>query len=89
MHALSHLIAKKGLGHGVKNLQGKVSFNESEIRQKDAELTLAGISMPAFNKVSQLIVDHLEKEEKELSIKVEQKFLMMTLLSLFRPTLRD
>lgn len=71
LHALSHLIAKKGLGHGVKNLQGKVSFNESEIRQKDAELTLAGISMPAFNKVSQLIVDHLEKEEKELSIKVE------------------
>ena len=65
LHALSHLCLKRGLGVGVRSVQGKVIFDERDVRQKDAELALAGISMPAFNKVSQLIVEHLEQEKNE------------------------
>lgn len=88
VHALSHLIEKKGISHiKIKNLQGKITFEDSEIKRKERELVESGVSIPAFNQVSQMIVDHLEKEVATPSYTQDEINAVMLMQSCAKKTL--
>ncbi|KAJ3038625.1 hypothetical protein HDV00_000469 [Rhizophlyctis rosea] len=61
IHALSHLLVKKGLAPAIKNLVGELQFTDEQLDATQQSLDESGVSMPSFAGVG----DALAKELKE------------------------
>ncbi|ORZ38843.1 hypothetical protein BCR44DRAFT_42807, partial [Catenaria anguillulae PL171] len=58
IHALSHLLARKGIAPKIKNLVGKLDFTDAELEAMQKNLDEAGVALPSFGNVN----NALEKE---------------------------
>ncbi|KAI9184142.1 iqgap- protein [Blastocladiella emersonii ATCC 22665] len=58
IHALSHLLAKKGIAPKINNLVGKLDFTDAEVDAMQENLDNSGIALPSFGNVNKT----LEKE---------------------------
>ncbi|KAJ3292002.1 hypothetical protein HK104_005630 [Borealophlyctis nickersoniae] len=61
IHALGHLLFKKGLAPPMSNLVGKLSFTDEQLDATQQSLDESGVTMPSFGSVG----DALAKELKE------------------------
>ncbi|KNE54572.1 hypothetical protein AMAG_00539 [Allomyces macrogynus ATCC 38327] len=66
IHALSHLLAKKGIAPKIKNLIGKLDFTEAEVTAMQENLDKSGIVMPSFGNVDKTL-------EKEMAPQTEEE----------------
>ncbi|KAI9140363.1 hypothetical protein BKA69DRAFT_1080627 [Paraphysoderma sedebokerense] len=62
IHALSHLLAKKGIAPKIKNLLGQLKFTDEELEATQKGLDAAGVSMPAFGNVDKALEKELEPQ---------------------------
>ncbi|KAJ3056588.1 hypothetical protein HK097_005751 [Rhizophlyctis rosea] len=69
IHALSHLLAKKGLAPAMKNLVGQLSFTDEQLDATQQELDESGVTLPSFSGVG----DALKKELKEEPVLTEEQ----------------
>ncbi|KAF9189282.1 hypothetical protein BGZ51_009729 [Haplosporangium sp. Z 767] len=60
IHALSHMLATKGMAPGIKNLVGELQFTDAEIHATRQGLDAAGISMPSFGNVGTALAKELK-----------------------------
>ncbi|KAJ3121772.1 hypothetical protein HK098_003406 [Nowakowskiella sp. JEL0407] len=79
IHALSHLLTKKGLGPSIKDLIGKLDFTDEQIESTQQSLEESGVPMPRFGEVQSALAKELQKpelteeEKKELYFKENLK----------------
>ncbi|KAF9412598.1 hypothetical protein BGZ94_000998 [Podila epigama] len=63
IHALSHLLASRGVAPNIKNLVGELQFTDAEIHATRQGLDAAGISMPSFGNVGSALAKELNSPE--------------------------
>ena len=63
IHALSHMLATKGLAPNIKNLVGELQFTDAEIHATRQGLDAAGISMPSFGNIGSALAKELNEPE--------------------------
>ncbi|KAI9223094.1 hypothetical protein BC828DRAFT_345326 [Blastocladiella britannica] len=68
IHALSHLLARKGIAPKIKSLVGKLSFTDAEVDAMQENLDKAGVSLPSFGNVNKTLEKEMapEKTPEEL-----------------------
>ncbi|KAG0317640.1 hypothetical protein BGZ99_006182 [Dissophora globulifera] len=59
IHALSHMLANKGMAPNIKNLVGELQFTDAEIHATRQGLDAAGISLPSFGNVGSALAKEL------------------------------
>ncbi|KAF0988508.1 hypothetical protein HZS_7263, partial [Henneguya salminicola] len=63
IHALSHLLAKRGVFPLIKNLFGEIEFAEHEITRIQKYLENSGIRLPAFSKIGGILAGELSEDD--------------------------
>ncbi|KAF9365937.1 hypothetical protein BGX34_007437 [Mortierella sp. NVP85] len=64
IHALSHMLASKGMAPSIKNLVGQLQFTDAEIHATRKGLDAAGISLPSFGNVGTALARELNGPER-------------------------
>ncbi|KAI8349251.1 hypothetical protein B0O80DRAFT_501353 [Mortierella sp. GBAus27b] len=64
IHALSHMLASKGMAPSIKNLVGQLQFTDAEIHATRRGLDAAGISLPSFGNVGTALARELNGPER-------------------------
>ncbi|KAG0000526.1 hypothetical protein BGZ65_004291 [Modicella reniformis] len=64
IHALSHMLANKGMAPNIKNLVGQLQFTDAEIHATSRGLDAAGISLPSFGNVGSALARELNGPER-------------------------
>ncbi|KAF9140975.1 hypothetical protein BGX30_005666 [Mortierella sp. GBA39] len=59
IHALSHMLATRGMAPNIKNLVGELQFTDAEIHATRQGLDAAGISMPSFGNIGSALAKEL------------------------------
>ncbi|KAF9123131.1 hypothetical protein BGW39_009238 [Mortierella sp. 14UC] len=59
IHALSHMLATRGMAPNMKNLVGELQFTDAEIHATRQGLDAAGISMPSFGNIGSALAKEL------------------------------
>ncbi|KAF9322348.1 hypothetical protein BG003_000019 [Podila horticola] len=59
IHALSHMLASRGVAPNIKNLVGELQFTDAEIHATRQGLDAAGISMPSFGNIGSALAKEL------------------------------
>ncbi|KAI8810415.1 hypothetical protein BJ742DRAFT_747546 [Cladochytrium replicatum] len=67
IHALSHLLVKKGMSPSIKNLVGKLNFTDEQLENTQQSLEQAGVPMPQFGNIQDALAKELTNKEPELS----------------------
>ncbi|KAF9941677.1 hypothetical protein BGZ67_004251 [Mortierella alpina] len=67
IHALSHMLATKGMAPNIKNLVGELQFTDAEIHATRQGLDAAGISLPSFGNVGHALAKELGGPEKAIT----------------------
>ncbi|KAF9437665.1 hypothetical protein BGZ76_011706 [Entomortierella beljakovae] len=67
IHALSHMLANKGMAPNIKNLVGELQFTDAEIHATRQGLDAAGISLPSFGNVGSALAKELKGPEIAIS----------------------
>lgn len=62
IHALSHLLARRGLAERISNHVGKVEFTDEELRKKQSGLDAAGVAMPSFGNIGKALAKEINEE---------------------------
>ncbi|KAJ3070350.1 hypothetical protein HDU98_006615 [Podochytrium sp. JEL0797] len=65
IHALSHVLAKKGLAPSINNLVGKLKFTEDQIEATQQSLEASGVAMPQFGNIENALAIAIEEEVVE------------------------
>lgn len=65
IHALSHLLARKGLADRISDHVGKVEFTDEELRNKQKGLDAAGVAMPSFGNIGRQLAKEINEEPEE------------------------
>ncbi|TPX69027.1 hypothetical protein SpCBS45565_g02717 [Spizellomyces sp. 'palustris'] len=73
IHALSHLLSKRGLAPSMKNLVGQLTFTDEQLDATQQSLQEAGVSMPAFKNVGDALSKELAEPIPEPVLSEEQK----------------
>ncbi|KAF9895940.1 hypothetical protein BX616_008494, partial [Lobosporangium transversale] len=63
IHALSHMLAQKGMAPNIKNLVGELQFTDAEIHATRQGLDAAGVSLPSFGNVGSALARELKGPE--------------------------
>ncbi|KAJ3219368.1 hypothetical protein HDU67_001587 [Dinochytrium kinnereticum] len=63
IHALSHVLASKGLAPPIKNLLGKLTFTDKELDATQQSLEQAGVQMPQFSNLESALKAELNEPE--------------------------
>ncbi|KAG8842212.1 hypothetical protein FRB96_005929 [Tulasnella sp. 330] len=72
IHALSHLLARKGLADRIGNLVGQLQFSDDQLQQTQKGLT--GVSMPNFRGVGKDLAKDMNVEPEPEPEPVESEF---------------
>lgn len=65
IHALSHLLARKGLADRISDHLYKVEFTDEELRAKQKGLDAAGVAMPSFGNIGKQLAKEINEEPEE------------------------
>ncbi|KAG8745710.1 hypothetical protein FRC10_007190 [Ceratobasidium sp. 414] len=72
IHALSHLLSRRGMAQRIGNLLGQLEFSEDQLAQTQKGLTAAGVSMPNFKSVGNELAKEIN-EEPEVEVETEDE----------------
>ncbi|KAG9120291.1 hypothetical protein FRC07_004278, partial [Ceratobasidium sp. 392] len=72
IHALSHLLSRRGMAQRIGNLLGQLEFSEDQLAETQKGLTAAGVSMPNFKSVGNELAKEIN-EEPEIEIETEDE----------------
>ncbi|CAK5275652.1 unnamed protein product [Mycena citricolor] len=72
IHALSHLLARRGMAERIGNLLGALKFSDDQLRQAQKGLNDAGVTMPNFGSVGKELARDLN-EEPEVEVESEDE----------------
>lgn len=65
IHALSHLLARRGLADRISDHLYKVEFTDEELRLKQKGLDAAGIALPSFGNIGKQLAKEINEEPEE------------------------
>ncbi|KAF8970765.1 hypothetical protein BGZ52_010424, partial [Haplosporangium bisporale] len=68
IHALSHMLASRGVAPNIKNLVGELQFTDAEIHATRQGLDAAGISMPSFGNIGSALAKELNGPEVAVAV---------------------
>ncbi|KAF8165362.1 IQ domain-containing protein-containing RasGAP [Crassisporium funariophilum] len=72
IHALSHLLARRGMAQRIGNLLGQLHFSDDQLQQTQKGLKEAGVAMPNFGNVGRELAKEIN-EEPEVEIESEDE----------------
>ncbi|KAF9221951.1 ras GTPase-activating protein [Gyrodon lividus] len=72
VHALSHLLARRGLAQRIGNLLGQLQFSDDQLQKTQKGLNDAGVTMPNFGNVGRELAKEIN-EEPEVEIETEDE----------------
>ncbi|EJF61117.1 hypothetical protein DICSQDRAFT_60830 [Dichomitus squalens LYAD-421 SS1] len=67
IHALSHLLARRGLARRIGNLVGQLQFSDDQLQKTQKGLKEAGVPMPNFGNVGRELAKEINEEPEEES----------------------
>ncbi|KAJ3333331.1 hypothetical protein HDU76_009303 [Blyttiomyces sp. JEL0837] len=76
IHALSHLLAKKGLAPSINNLIGKLEFTDEQLDKTQQSLEESGVAMPVFSNIETALAAEMKEptpEEKRQAYLLENE----------------
>ncbi|KIY49170.1 hypothetical protein FISHEDRAFT_65237 [Fistulina hepatica ATCC 64428] len=65
IHALSHLLARRGMAERIGNLLGALQFSDDQLQQTHKGLKDAGVSMPNFGDIGKQLAREINEEPEE------------------------
>ncbi|KAI0824784.1 hypothetical protein BC628DRAFT_1444432 [Trametes gibbosa] len=65
IHALSHLLARRGLAQRIGNLVGHLQFSDDQLQKTQKGLKDAGVPMPNFGNVGRELAKEINEEPEE------------------------
>ncbi|KAF7332186.1 RAS GTPase-activating protein [Mycena kentingensis (nom. inval.)] len=65
IHALSHLLARRGMAERIGNLLGAFTFSEDQLKRTEKGLTDAGVAMPNFGNVGRELALEINEDPEE------------------------
>ncbi|KAI0774141.1 hypothetical protein C8Q74DRAFT_1200411 [Fomes fomentarius] len=65
IHALSHLLARRGLARRIGNLVGQLQFSDDQLQKTQRGLKEAGVPMPNFGNVGRELAKEINEEPEE------------------------
>ncbi|KAA1466483.1 hypothetical protein DENSPDRAFT_811527 [Dentipellis sp. KUC8613] len=72
IHALSHLLARRGLAERIGNLLGRLQFSDDQLQKTQKGLKDAGVPMPNFGNVGKELAKEIN-EEPEVEVETEDE----------------
>ncbi|THV08575.1 ras GTPase-activating protein [Dendrothele bispora CBS 962.96] len=72
IHALSHLLARRGLAERIGNLLGRLKFSDDQLQKTQKGLKDAGVAMPNFGNVGRELAKEIN-EEPEVEVETEDE----------------
>ncbi|TFK28757.1 IQ domain-containing protein-containing RasGAP [Coprinopsis marcescibilis] len=72
IHALSHLLARRGLAQRIGNLLGQLQFSDDQLTKTQKGLKDAGVAMPNFGNVGKELAKEIN-EEPEVEVETEDE----------------
>ncbi|KAF8138302.1 ras GTPase-activating protein [Boletus edulis] len=72
IHALSHLLARRGLAQRIGNLVGQLQFSDDQLQKTQKGLSDAGVPMPNFGDVGRELAKEIN-EDPEVEIETEDE----------------
>ncbi|KAH8113457.1 hypothetical protein DFH11DRAFT_1602139 [Phellopilus nigrolimitatus] len=72
IHALSHLLARRGLAERIGNLLGQLKFSDDQLQRVEKGLKDAGVPMPNFGAVGRELAKEIN-EEPEVEVETEEE----------------
>ncbi|KAI5118772.1 hypothetical protein M0805_005653 [Coniferiporia weirii] len=72
IHALSHLLARRGLAERIGNLLGQLQFSDDQLQRTEKGLKDAGVPMPNFGDISRELAKEIN-EEPEVEVETEEE----------------
>ncbi|KZP17291.1 hypothetical protein FIBSPDRAFT_747344 [Athelia psychrophila] len=72
IHALSHLLARRGLAQRIGNLIGQLKFSDDQLHATQKGLKDAGVAMPNFGNIGKELAKDLN-EEPEVEVETEEE----------------
>ncbi|KAI0638045.1 hypothetical protein C8Q77DRAFT_1214962 [Trametes polyzona] len=65
IHALSHLLARRGLARRIGNLVGHLQFSDDQLQKTQRGLKEAGVPMPNFGNIGRELAKEINEEPEE------------------------
>ncbi|KAG6817391.1 hypothetical protein H0H87_009035 [Tephrocybe sp. NHM501043] len=72
IHALSHLLARRGMAERIGNLLGRLQFSDDQLMKTQKGLKDAGVVMPNFGNVGRELAKEIN-EEPEVEVESEEE----------------
>ncbi|KNZ78048.1 Ras GTPase-activating-like protein rng2 [Termitomyces sp. J132] len=72
IHALSHLLARRGMAQRIGNLLGRLQFSDDQLQKTQKGLKDAGVAMPNFGNVDRELAKEIN-EEPEVEVESEDE----------------
>ncbi|KAG7096970.1 hypothetical protein E1B28_004367 [Marasmius oreades] len=72
IHALSHLLARRGMAERIGNLLGRLQFSDDQLQRTQKGLKDLGVAMPNFGNVGRELAKEIN-EEPEVEIETEDE----------------
>ncbi|KAH7914372.1 ras GTPase-activating protein [Hygrophoropsis aurantiaca] len=72
IHALSHLLARRGMAERIGNLLGQLQFSDDQLQKTQKGLNDAGVAMPNFGNVGRELAKEIN-EEPEAEVETEDE----------------
>jgi Ras GTPase-activating-like protein IQGAP2/3 len=72
IHALSHLLARRGKAERIGNLLGQLKFSDDQLQQTQKGLEHSGVPLPNFSNVGRELAKEIN-EEPEMEVETEDE----------------
>ncbi|KAF8076365.1 ras GTPase-activating protein [Lyophyllum atratum] len=72
IHALSHLLARRGVAERIGNLLGRLQFSDDQLQKTQKGLKDAGVAMPNFGNIGRELAKEIN-EEPEVEVETEDE----------------
>ncbi|KAL0579549.1 iqgap-related protein [Marasmius crinis-equi] len=72
IHALSHLLARRGMAERIGNLLGRLQFSDDQLQRTQKGLKDSGVAMPNFGNVGRELAKEIN-EEPEVEVETEDE----------------
>ncbi|KAI0005064.1 hypothetical protein BJV74DRAFT_322488 [Russula compacta] len=82
IHALSHLLARRGLAERIGNLVGRLQFSDDQLQRTQKGLKDAGVPMPNFGNVGRELALEINEEPEETEEEIRDRLLRENELSI-------
>ncbi|KAI0307116.1 hypothetical protein B0F90DRAFT_1622592 [Multifurca ochricompacta] len=76
IHALSHLLARRGLAERIGNLVGRLQFSDDQLQKTQKGLKDAGVPMPNFGNVGRELALEINEEPEETEEEIRDRLLL-------------